>query len=100
MGDSLSGTAYQSGLSGTGRLHDLFIKFEGMSPGQYKESGMGVELFYDIFPSIFGLFLLAVNGEGKICTMSFTDDPEQATEEFMATWKNSKLVHDNRRTAP
>jgi len=100
MGDSLSSAASHAGLSGTGRLYDLFIKFEGMTPGQYRDAGSGVELYYDIFPSIFGLFLLGITGEGKITTLSFTDDPGEEIARFRETWKNSKLVQDNSRTAP
>jgi len=100
MGDSLSATAYQSGLSGTGRLHDLYIRFEGMTPGQYREAGRGVELFYDIFPSIFGMFLLGITGDNKITTISFTDNPDDAVDEFRTAWKEATIVKNNSRTAP
>ena len=51
---SLSEIAHESGLSGTGRLHDLFINLEGMTPGQYKKSGKGIILYYGFHLSPFG----------------------------------------------
>jgi len=57
---SLLDTALNTGLSGTGRLHDLFIQLEGMTPGEYKQQGDGVILNYSVETSPFGDLLVVV----------------------------------------
>lgn len=98
-GASLTETAYQAGLSGTGRLHDLYTRFEGMTPGQYKNQGRGLKLFYSLFPSIFGQFILAVTAEGNICHLAFTDNPELSVIEFRQLWNNASIAEDHRITS-
>ena len=70
---SLFDTAYQTGLSGTGRLHDLFIKVEGMTPGEYKNGGEQLTINYSFADSPFGTILVASTHKG-ICYMAFADD--------------------------
>jgi AraC family transcriptional regulator of adaptative response/methylated-DNA-[protein]-cysteine methyltransferase len=70
-------TALELGLSGTGRLHDLFIKIEGMTPGEYKHGGENLTINYSFVPSPFGSLLVASTAKG-ICHLSFADDPRQA----------------------
>jgi len=72
---SLLDTALNTGLSGTGRLHDLFIQLEGMTPGEYKQQGNGVELNYSVETSPFG-DLLVVSSEKGICSVRFVDSRE------------------------
>ncbi len=72
---SLLDTALNTGLSGTGRLHDLFIQLEGMTPGEYKQQGDGVELNYSVETSPFG-DLLVVSSEKGICSVRFVDSRE------------------------
>ncbi|WP_151776505.1 methylated-DNA--[protein]-cysteine S-methyltransferase [Acinetobacter nosocomialis] len=72
---SLLDTALNTGLSGTGRLHDLFIQLEGMTPGEYKQQGDGVELNYSVETSPFG-DLLVVSSEKEICSVRFVDSRE------------------------
>ncbi len=74
---TLLDTAYKTGLSGTGRLHDLFIKIEGMSPGEYKKDGDNLAIYYQYSDSIFGQILVASTEKG-ICYMGFSDDKESA----------------------
>lgn len=69
---SLFDTAYETGLSGTGRLHDLFIKIEGMTPGEYKNGGGQLTINYSFAESPFGTLLVASTGKG-ICYMAFVD---------------------------
>lgn len=64
-----------TGLSGTGRLHDLFIQLEGMTPGEYKQQGDGVELNYSVETSPFG-DLLVVSSDKGICSVRFVDSRE------------------------
>ena len=66
-------TSMEVGLSGSGRLHDLFVDHEGMTPGDYKRRGEGLEIRYGFHPSPFGLALLMATPRG-ICGLAFADD--------------------------
>ncbi len=70
---SLYDVAYQTGLSGTGRLHDLFIKVEGMTPGEYKNGGEQLNINYSFADSPFGTILVASTNKG-VCYMAFADN--------------------------
>src|SRR5574341_1977592 len=61
---------YESGLSSPGRLHDLFVSIEAMTPGEFKRKGIGLNIFYGVHPSPFGDCLLAATSKG-ICDLSF-----------------------------
>lgn len=84
-----------SGLSGPGRLHDLFVNMEAMSPGEYRRSASDIEIRYGIGGSPFGPALVAYTGRG-ICHLSFTEavpaDPE--IRSLRATWPRARLVAD------
>lgn len=62
--------AVQSGLSGTGRLHDLFVQIEGMTPGEYKNGGEQLRIFYSFLPTVFGNTIVASTSKG-ICYLAF-----------------------------
>lgn len=66
-------TALETGLSGSGRLHDLFLRWEAMSPGDYARGGEGLIISYGWFPSPFGE-VLAMGTERGLCGMAFADD--------------------------
>jgi AraC family transcriptional regulator of adaptative response/methylated-DNA-[protein]-cysteine methyltransferase len=66
-------TAHETGLSGTGRLHDLFIGIEGMTPAEYKNGGKDLDINYSFAESPFGNILVASTKKG-ICYMAFADD--------------------------
>jgi AraC family transcriptional regulator of adaptative response/methylated-DNA-[protein]-cysteine methyltransferase len=70
---TLFDTAYETGLSGTGRLHDLFIKVEGMTPGEYKNGGEQLHINYSFAESPFGPIIVASTAKG-ICYMAFADE--------------------------
>jgi AraC family transcriptional regulator of adaptative response/methylated-DNA-[protein]-cysteine methyltransferase len=72
---TLFDTAIETGLSGTGRLHDLFINIEGMTPGEYKNGGESLNINYSFAESPFGNILVASTAKG-ICYMAFADDKE------------------------
>ena len=74
-GASLLGAALDSGLSGPGRLHDLFIAIEGMTPGDYARGGAGLAIRYGRADSLFGLLFIASTPRG-ICHMAFEDATE------------------------
>ncbi|MDB5029781.1 methylated-DNA--[protein]-cysteine S-methyltransferase [Mucilaginibacter sp.] len=86
---SLFDAAYQTGLSGTGRLHDLFIKVEGMTPGEYKNGGEQLHINYSFAESPFGTMLVASTTKG-ICYMAFADDDEvEAFAELQKCFPNA-----------
>ncbi len=72
-------TAMETGLSGTGRLHDLFINIEGMTPAEYKNGGKSLVLNYSFAPSPFGNLLIASTEKG-VCHMAFEEDEKKAFE--------------------
>ncbi|HXD76672.1 MAG TPA: methylated-DNA--[protein]-cysteine S-methyltransferase [Puia sp.] len=64
--------AFETGLSGTGRLHDLFVSIEGMTPGEFRNGGSELEIRYSFAESPFGALLVASTTKG-ICHMAFVD---------------------------
>lgn len=70
---TLFDAAFETGLSGTGRLHDLFINIEGMTPAEYKNGGKDLNINYSFADSPFGNILVASTGKG-ICYMAFYED--------------------------
>lgn len=71
----------ETGLSGTGRLHDLFINIEGMTPAEYKHGGKDLAINYSLAESPFGNILVASTAKG-ICHMAFSDDDEKALQDL------------------
>lgn len=97
-GVPLAVAAQEAGLSGTGRLHDLFVTIEGVTPGQFKQAGIGLVLTYGLFDSPFGTYALGVINE-KIALLQFVSDdvPEtgQPPEQLVAAaWPEARLVYD------
>jgi AraC family transcriptional regulator, regulatory protein of adaptative response / methylated-DNA-[protein]-cysteine methyltransferase len=74
---SLSEAAFETGLSGTGRLHDLFINIEGMTPAEYKNGGKNLQICFSFGESPFGKIIVASTAKG-ICYMAFTEDVTSA----------------------
>ena len=74
---SLSHAAFETGLSGTGRLHDLFIQIEGMTPGEFKNGGENLVIHYSYAETPFGNILVASTSKG-ICYMVFADNEPEA----------------------
>jgi len=81
-------TAFETGLSGTGRLHDLFINIEGMTPGDYKNGGENLSINYSFAESPFGNILVASTAKG-ICHMAFADDEKKALEVLQKVFPNA-----------
>jgi AraC family transcriptional regulator of adaptative response/methylated-DNA-[protein]-cysteine methyltransferase len=75
-------TAYETGLSGTGRLHDLFIKVEGMTPGEYRNGGAQLSINYAFADSPFGRIIVASTNKG-ICHLAFVDEDETKALEIL-----------------
>jgi AraC family transcriptional regulator of adaptative response/methylated-DNA-[protein]-cysteine methyltransferase len=93
-------TAYSVGLSSPGRLHDLFINTEAVSPGEYKARGAGLTVRYGFHFTPFGEALIGLTERG-ICHLSFVQNGrEAALASLKADWKNAKLVEDPSATEP
>jgi AraC family transcriptional regulator of adaptative response/methylated-DNA-[protein]-cysteine methyltransferase len=89
---NLSDIAYETGLSGTGRLHDLFIKIEGMTPGEYKNGGGALQINYSFAESPFGKLMVASTDRG-ICHMVFVgEDHEAAFDGLFQRFPNAKFT--------
>ncbi len=76
---SLSETAFQTGLSGTSRLHDLFINIQGMSPAEYQKGGENLSVHYSLAESPFGQLIVASTHKG-LCYLAFAESEDQAFE--------------------
>jgi AraC family transcriptional regulator, regulatory protein of adaptative response / methylated-DNA-[protein]-cysteine methyltransferase len=92
--------AYQSGLSGPGRLHDLFVSTEAVTPGEYKNQGAGLDITYGYHSTPFGECLLALTGRG-ICNLIFVQDDNRnlALAELRKSWRRAGLYEEPRQTA-
>ncbi len=92
---SLLETALDAGLSGTSRLHDLFITFEAMTPGDFKKKGAGLLISYGFCDSPFGECLLARTQRG-ICYFGFVDSGErsEAFGQLRDTWPGSEFIEN------
>jgi AraC family transcriptional regulator of adaptative response/methylated-DNA-[protein]-cysteine methyltransferase len=92
--------AYDSGLSGGGRLHDLLVNFHAVTPGELKRAGAGLTIQYGFHSSPFGECLIAVTARG-ICHLGFVSaDRRAATAELAAEWPRARLEEAPRVTAP
>lgn len=87
-GATLFDTAFEAGLSGTGRLHDLFVKIEGMTPGEYKNGGANLSINYSFAESPFGNILVASTSRG-ICHIAFSDDDEKSFQFLKSKFPNA-----------
>ena len=86
---TLFDTAFDTGLSGTGRLHDLFINLEGMTPAEYKNGGAALSINYSFAETPFGNVIVASTPKG-ICYMAFADDRDIAFIELQQQFPNAK----------
>lgn len=107
--------AYEVGLSGPGRLHDLFVTHEAMTPGDFKSGGAGLVLTYGFHPSPFGEALVVTTERG-LAALGWVDDKEAAGRaadtgkpaggrdgalaDISRRWPLARLVEDQAATAP
>ena len=98
---SVLDATYEVGLSGPGRLHDLFVTHEAMSPGEWKAGGEGLTLHYGFHPSPFGTALIMATPRG-LAGLAFADPDEEkaALADMMSRWPKARYVEDTARTAP
>ena len=92
---SVLDTALDVGLSGPGRLHDLFVNVEAMTPGEFKTRGENLQIHFGFHPTPFGECLLAVSSRG-ICRLSFIEpqDRHGTVAEFLHDWPNASVVEN------
>jgi AraC family transcriptional regulator, regulatory protein of adaptative response / methylated-DNA-[protein]-cysteine methyltransferase len=96
---SLLEATYEAGLSSPGRLHDLFIQTEAVTPGEYKTQGQGIQILYGFHPTPFGECLLAMTDRG-ICWLAFVEENRQtALHELKHEWANASFEESPERTA-
>lgn len=81
-------TAFETGLSGTSRLHDLFVNIEGMTPAEYKNGGQNLCINYSFAESPFGGVIVASTAKG-ICYLAFEDDEQRAFEKLVSKFPNA-----------
>ena len=98
---SVLDAAYDAGLSGPGRLHDLFVSVEAMTPGEYKKRGAGLVICYGFHPCLpFGECLIMETDRG-ICGFAFvaTDGRQAAYDDLAARWPRATFISDDIATA-
>jgi AraC family transcriptional regulator of adaptative response/methylated-DNA-[protein]-cysteine methyltransferase len=98
---SVLDTTYEVGLSGPGRLHDLFVTHEAMSPGEWKSGGEGLTIAYGFHPSPFGTALVMATARG-LCGLGLADAGKErsALKDMKSRWPNASYVEDSTLTAP
>jgi AraC family transcriptional regulator of adaptative response/methylated-DNA-[protein]-cysteine methyltransferase len=98
---SVLDATYDAGLSSPGRLHDLFVALDAVTPGEFKARGRGLTIRAGVHDSPFGYCLLAVTERG-ICGLSFHDDRrcEEGLEDLSARWPAARIEVDPAATGP
>jgi AraC family transcriptional regulator of adaptative response/methylated-DNA-[protein]-cysteine methyltransferase len=97
---SVLDAALDSGLSGPGRLHDLFVTHEAMSPGEWKNGGAGMTLRFGFHPSPFGTAIVIASGRG-LAGLAFADPGEEqpALADMQRRWPRATYIEDTAGTA-
>lgn len=92
---SILEAAYDAGLSGPGRLHDLFVACEAVTPGEYKSGGTGLNIVYGFYDSPFGECLVAATGRG-VCGLFFvrSGDRRRVLDELKGNWSRARFTED------
>ncbi|HRI62315.1 MAG TPA: methylated-DNA--[protein]-cysteine S-methyltransferase, partial [Saprospiraceae bacterium] len=98
---SLQAAADEAGLSAQSRVYDLFVNIEGVTPGAFREGGLGLQIKYGYHNTPFGLCFLAVADRG-VCGLSFVDEDRKRTEfeVFRQKWHFAELRHAPEQTQP
>ena len=94
-------TSHSTGLSGGGRLHDLFLRWEAMSPGEYALGGAGLAIFWGWFDSPFGPALVMGTEKG-ICGVGFAAETGTAVtmEDLVSRWPKARFAEDSAKLRP
>ena len=96
---SLLELTMDAGVSSPGRLHDLFVKLEAMSPGEFKAGGAGLQIWYGVHETPFGPCLIAMTTRG-ICNLHFLTviDDQLAGQHLRTKWGKAEIIHDQQVT--
>lgn len=95
---SILDTAYAIGLSGSGRLHDLFVSIEGMTPGEFRNGGERLAIHYCFEETPFGLIVAAATAKG-VCHLAFSDDRDKSLAFLLEQFPNANFRQaENRHT--
>jgi len=97
---SVLDASFEVGLSGPGRLHDLFVTHEAMSPGEWKSGGAGLTMSYGFHPSPFGTALMMATARG-LAGLAFADSGEEqaALADMQSRWPRANIIADTAGTA-
>lgn len=97
---SVLDASFEVGLSGPGRLHDLFVTHEAMSPGEWKSGGAGLTMSYGFHPSPFGTALVMASARG-LAGLAFADPGEEqaALADMQSRWPRANIIADTAGTA-
>ena len=96
---SVLDSTYDAGLSSPGRLHDLFVAVEAVTPGEYKQGGAGLCIEYGFHATPFGECLLAATDRG-VCALLFVDDERSTTlADLRSDWPAAELIENPSVTA-
>lgn len=98
-GESVLEATFEAGLSAPGRLHDLFVTFEAVTPGEYKTMAAGLEISWGIHPTRFGAVLVAATDRG-LCGLGFVEPSGEAAavEDLRRRWPRALLRRDREAT--
>ena len=98
---SVLDTSHAAGLSGGGRLHDLFLRWEAMAPGDYARGGAGLTISWGLFETPFGQALAMATDRG-LCGLAFTAEGgvEAAMADMTARWPKASYLRDDATVAP
>ena len=93
--------SHSLGLSGSGRLHDLFLRWEAMSPGEFARKGKDLEIFWGWFDSPFGAALVMGTSKG-ICGLAFASETgaDAAMKDLVSRWPNARFTQNTGALAP
>src|SRR5215471_4842264 len=101
QGASVLNAALDAGLSGASRLHDLVLKVEAMTPGDYSRGGAGLSMAYGFHPTIFGIALITATSRG-LCGLALGDEGEETAmlADMSGRWPNASFAQDSAATTP
>jgi AraC family transcriptional regulator, regulatory protein of adaptative response / methylated-DNA-[protein]-cysteine methyltransferase len=100
-GQSILEASYEAGLSGPGRLHDLFVSYEAMTPGEFKQRGEGLKIIYGLHPTPFGECLVGTTERG-ICSLDFigSEGRDETVSRMKSGWASADFQERPEQTAP
>lgn len=87
-------TSYELGLSSSGRLHDLFVAIDAVTPGEFRSGGTGLTIHWGVHPSPFGDCLIGLTTRGVVALQFIDSDPQAAVQRLKHDWPNALFGKD------